>query len=395
MVFVALFIDSVGSGLWLPFSLIFFTRAQELPMVACGAALSTASLLALVVGQLGGGLVDRYGPGRLVLLSNIVRVGTFALYPLVQTIPELGVLAFVTASASRLYWTASTPFVSTLVRGRAVDQFLATNNMLRIGGVGLGAAAAGFFADSVAGLHAIAWANAASFGVAALLLVIGVRRFGRPAAPAPAETDEPAAGPRTSVWRDTAYLQLCLCLAVFILVQSSFVVVLPLVIVDFWHGPEWLAGGSIVVGNVVLFLAQRPAVMLAARSSRSRMLLRYSIPCYLAALLLLTAADLFDGVPLIVVVLSGVIVGAIGEGISNPLMLAAANEVAPEGMKGRYSAVYQTTFGLADTMGPLLFTMLLGLGSRVLWLSLAALMVVLVPLLASVRHRLPPSVLSS
>ncbi|MGW2848852.1 hypothetical protein ACWC5G_29175, partial [Streptomyces sp. NPDC001274] len=43
-------IDNVGTGLWAPLSLIFFTRAQHLPIDDVGAALSAGGLLGLLAG---------------------------------------------------------------------------------------------------------------------------------------------------------------------------------------------------------------------------------------------------------------------------------------------------------------------------------------------------------
>lgn len=37
-----------------------------------------------LLGQLGGGVIDRYGPGRLIVASNAVRAIAFALYPFVH-----------------------------------------------------------------------------------------------------------------------------------------------------------------------------------------------------------------------------------------------------------------------------------------------------------------------
>ena len=43
----AIGIDAVGSGVWMPVSMIFFLATTDLSLVAVGAALSRASLLSL------------------------------------------------------------------------------------------------------------------------------------------------------------------------------------------------------------------------------------------------------------------------------------------------------------------------------------------------------------
>lgn len=74
-------------------------------------------------------------------------------------------------------------------------------------------------------------------------------------------------------------------------------------------------------------------------------------------------------------------------------MLSAANEAAPEGRKGRYSAAFQTAWGLAEVAGPVVYTSLLTVGNAVLWLVLVVLVILAVPLLLVVGARLPPSAL--
>lgn len=62
--FTALFIDAVGSGLWLRFNLVFFTQTQRVALGPAGVALTAGTLVGLVMGQLSGPVLDRIGPLR-------------------------------------------------------------------------------------------------------------------------------------------------------------------------------------------------------------------------------------------------------------------------------------------------------------------------------------------
>lgn len=391
LVLAAIFVDAVGSGIWLPFDLIFFTQGRGQSMQIVGLAITLGALLGLLVGQLSGALIDRYGPGGALVISNVTRAVSFALYPLVSTPWQVVAVVFLTAASDRVFWTANTPFMGTLVRGRELDKLLGTCSILRVVGLGIGSAAAGLFASSSTGLNVIALINATSFAIAAVFLasVVRGRAGARPPTAAAARPDD--AAPSSPI-RDTAYLQLCLTQGVFVLLNASFVVVLPLVIVKVMHGPAWLPGTALVVGNVVLATLQRPVLAFATRRPRSSMLLG-ALPFYVAALLLLALGGELMGLALILVVLLASILSAVGEVISGPLMAAAAYDASPANAKGRYSATFQTTWGLAEAVAPATFTMLVGWGNATLWLTLTALALALVPLIRTVRTRLPPRVL--
>jgi len=75
-------------------------------------------------------------------------------------------------------------------------------------------------------------------------------------------------------------------------------------------------------------------------------------------------------------------------------MISAANQAAPAGSQGRYSAAFQTSWGLAEVIAPLLFTRLLLAGNAALWLTLVAVAGLVAPVLTSASRRLPPSVLT-
>ncbi|HET8662487.1 MAG TPA: MFS transporter [Micromonosporaceae bacterium] len=397
---LAVFIDTVGSGLWMPVGLIFFTRAQQIPVAQVGTALTLGGLVGLLAGPISGSLVDRWGPARFVFVSNVARAVVFALYPLVGSAWQIALLAAVFSASDRLFWTANTPLLSQFVRGRRLDRILGTQNVVRIVGLGLGAALSGLFAGSVQGLHWLAYVNALSFVVAAGVLLAAVSM--RAPARADAEADAPAEAtgadrPAHPVgWRavlaDRPFVLLCGVQGLYALCALSLVVILPLVALDPLGGPTWLPGASIVVGNVVLALAQNPAVRLAEKTSRLRGLLISSATFAVTFVLMSFGTDVAHSwvVPLVLAVS---VLGVVGEALFGPMMTAAANDAAPERLRGRYSALFQTSWGLATVLAPALFTLLLAVDHRVLWLSAAGMALLTVPGLLVAGRRLPAAVL--
>jgi MFS family permease len=391
------FIDSLGSGLWMPFLLIFLVRAQHLPIAQVGLALTVGGVVGLVFGPLAGTLVDRGSAATTLLLSNLIRALAFCLYPQVGAVWQVAVLAAATAAADRMFWTSNAPLLGWLASGRALDRILGVQSVIRIVGLGVGAAAAAPLAGSVGGLHLIAYLNAATFVVAAAILYPVARALeaGRPGRSGPPD-GEAGAAPAKATWsdvlRDRPYVLLCAVQLVLALAASSFVLILPLVALDPLGGPTWLPAASIVVGNVVLAVVQAPAVRLAERASRVRVISLSGV-VFAVAFLVMLPGPYVNRLLVTVVVLASSVIGVVAEALFAPLMTAAANQAAPEELKGRYSALFQTSWGAANVLTPVVCTVLLAVGYQALWLGLAGLALATIPLLAYAAARLPATAL--
>ncbi|MEV7026510.1 MFS transporter, partial [Kitasatospora sp. NPDC093558] len=373
-------IDAVGSGLWMPISLFFFVQAQRLPVEQVGAALTAGAVFGLVAGPFGGTLVDRFGPGPVVLASNVVRAVGFLLYPLVGSVWQVALIAAANSAGDRIFWTANTPLLARLTGERKLVGALGTMSIVRIAGLGVGAGLAGLVGRSTAGLHALAWANGVSFAVAAVLVcaVLRVR------APGPPRTggDTPDGPARTwgTVLRDRPYLVLCLVQVLFTFAANSLTVALPLVAVRTLRGPVWLAGASVLVGNVVLMVAVKPAIAYGRRTSRLRALTAAAV-LFAVTFLLMAPAQLAGPALVVPLVLLVSALGVTAEALFGSVMSAAAYEAAPEGLKGRYNALFQTAYGASGALAPAVFTALLAVGNPVLWLALVASSALTVPVL--------------
>jgi MFS family permease len=76
----ALFIDSAGTGMFLPFSLLFFLATSSLPLTRIGLGLSIAALVRIPATIAAGPLSDRFGPRAAILTSQLLQAAGFAGY---------------------------------------------------------------------------------------------------------------------------------------------------------------------------------------------------------------------------------------------------------------------------------------------------------------------------
>ena len=112
-------IDSLGSGLVAPFSLLFGHVVVGLSLPVTGLAASIASGVAMAAGPVAGSLVDRHGAARVAAAGNVLAaVGGIGLL-LSREVIVFTLASLVCAAAQRTFWAAFSPLVAETVRPRA------------------------------------------------------------------------------------------------------------------------------------------------------------------------------------------------------------------------------------------------------------------------------------
>lgn len=374
----ATLIDALGSGIWIPFGLLFLVHGQGFGLVEAGAALSTGGLLALATGPLAGTAMDRFGPRTLLIAGNLVRLAAFGCYPLLTSLWQVVAVTVVVGVGDRLFWTCNAPMVAALTTGRDAERVLGTQTAGRFAGAGVGAAASAVLPEitSPAAFHLIAYANAATFAVAAALIWF---------LPAPARVSEKDSGPGWgAVFSDRPYVGFCLAHMSFTLAGASKFAILPILVRDFLHGPQWIAGAAITIGTVVVVSGQNIVVRVLARYTRATGLIAAAavfagsfallIPVTSVSLQVATGLILFTSLTF-----------SIAEAMFAPLSTAAAAEAAPRGVEGRASALFQLSWGLPMALAPAVLSVLLSVSGPLLWTCLTATSLLAVPAVVKLR----------
>lgn len=378
---VATLIDALGSGLWVPFALLFLVHGQGMGLLDAGTSLSTGALLALVTGPATGAAMDRFGPRALLVAGNLVRLAAFCAYPLVHTSWQVIVVSVVAGFGDRLFWTCNAPMVARLTSGGETDRMLATQTVGRFAGAGIGAAATAVLPTITSpwAFHLLAYVNAASFAVAAVLMGLLPR--------AEARTHAPSGSWRT-VLTNRPFTGFCLTHTAFTLASASKFAVLPIVVRDLLHGPQWIAGTAITLGTVVVVTAQRPIVTLLAGRSRTAALIGAAtlFAVSFALLIPLEMVSLHVATGLILVTSLGF---SVAEAMFGPTGTATAAAAAPAGAEGRASSIFQLSWGLPVALAPGLLAVLLSVSNALTWSVLALTCTAAIPALLVLRKKLP------
>ncbi|BDH11870.1 MFS transporter [Streptomyces hygroscopicus] len=394
-------IDSLGNGLVMAFTVVFFVKTTSLSLAAVGAALTAGQLLVLPFPLFIGRLLDTYGPRIVVAAGNWISVAGFIGFLFSHAAWQIVLWQFVVQLGSTAFWMGNSPLTVLVARGVERARWFGFVRALRNVGVGFGGAASAVALSigTVAGLRAVMVINVVTFAVAGWL-VITLRGADPseaagpgPAEPKPAEpeqaagdtTGQPSGGYRT-VLKDTRYLRLVATNISFVFASTVISVLLAVYAVDNLHVGAWIVGVVVVLNAVMVALLQT----LASRWIEARS----PVTVLVLALLFNAAAFVVFGTLLVLpgwAVIAGLLIAmvlyTVAEMLSSPPTSELSVVMAPEHLRGRYLGVYQLSWSIGGAVAPALLTALLAGGAALPWVFLAAISVLAVPLVIGLDRR--------
>jgi MFS family permease len=386
----ALVIDSLGSGLFIPFSLLFFLATTPLSLTTIGLALSVAALVRIPATFAAGGFSDRIGARGAVVLSQLVQAAGFVSYLLVDSIWPLIVAALLVQIGNSIFWVAYQALVSDVAGDGGRERWFALATAVRTAGWAVGGVVAGVVVavGGRSGYVFVAAANAASFAVSAALMW-------RPLDGPDRERTERALGREdartgwSSVLRDRPFLGFVGANVGLTLLSLAFAVGLPVFLVRTVGLPTWTPGAVLAI-NAVLGTLGTPLIVRWITGHGRRGVLVGSQAIIAAGFgAALTIAFVPTPVGLMLAVVAVVLVTGC-EVMQGSVVPAVVTEASPPRALGRYMSAYQLTFAICDIITPSLVTLTLRYGAAAFWLPLAAIALLDMPLLAAVARRLRP-----
>ncbi|MED7954152.1 MFS transporter [Streptomyces sp. BE303] len=384
-------VDSLGTGLILAFTLVYFARTTSLTVAAIGAAVSAARLLALPTAIVVGPLIDRYGARTTAVCGNALSAVAFAGYLVAGQLWQIVLVCLLAQIGHVGYWTSSSGLVVLASADGERTRWFALVQTLRNTGMGLGGALGAVLVagGGTGGLRALVVLNAVSFALASVMLASW-----RPAADAaPGRGPDGAAGAARgvapaarerggyrAVLRDRRYLLLVAVNLTFVFGSMIISMLLAVYLVEGLHREAWVAGSLLVLNGVQVVLTQSAVARRLERFRPTRVVAA-------GALLNAVAFGLFAAVAAAPgwAVLAGLYLAMavynLAETVSTPYAEELSVSLADPARRGRYLAVYQLSWNLGQAVAPGLLTLLLGHGTALPWIFLLVLSLAAVPAL--------------
>lgn len=379
LLLAAMFVDTLGGGLFAPYELLYALRIAGLSLTLAGLLVSIAAGAALALGPIAGAVADRMGSARVVAAANVL--GAVGCVILVTQPDPFGyaIGVFLLTANMRVFWAAFVPLVSSVAVGNELEAWFGRLRGARYVGIVAGEAMSSlvFLEGTNAGLRTLVLANGLSFIVALVLVGVAIARA--PVAP-PDEVGYVSRGYRFAIG-DRLNLSLAGMNVAATLLLIAPPLILPVYVLSDLGLPAWLPG----VLAAVLTVTAAAGLFMGSRLVRGRRRLRnlqiatvlLAAGCgtlLLASLLsVVAAASLFAGVILL----------GTGEAFYAPTADAIPAALAPPDLRGRYAALHQMAWGVSETIGPVLAAMTLAVSPSAFWLALVS-----IALVAALAYRL-------
>jgi MFS family permease len=357
LLLVALGIDNLGSGLFLPLTLVYATRVVGLPLAVAGVTVTVGTIVGLLVPPVAGRLVDRVGPRPVVIASQVVQALGALGFAVADGVASVAVAACLLAAGQQLFYSSLFALLSDIIGDRPKDHPFAVVGMVRSACFGAGGLLAAWLL-TIGALRVAVLINVVSFVICALMLAFFVR------VPHVAASDTGGAG-RVS----RRFLRLVLLTGLIVLGLDFFLVGMPVYVLDL-GAPAWLPGVLVAVHTAVASTCGTLAVRLTDRLARTTTLALSAALVVVWCALCLTAVALPAGWQTawllgatLVLAASGVLFGA----RANALAVA----LAPAATRGRHLAAFQYAFTVAGVLAPTVVA-LFAVGVWVPWAVVAA-----------------------
>ena len=363
------FADALGTGLFLPLSVIYLTRIVGLSPARAGLGLTIAGLLAIAASPLSGSLLGRFDARKVVLGCFAASAAGFLAYIAVGSFASFLGVAIVVQFASRMERPATAVLTLGVTPRPGQVDALARQQSLRNLGYGVGGllAALALLVHGKTPFVVLLAANAATYVVAGLLVLQ------LPAVRPPERRRGDTAGYR-EVLRDRPYVGLALLNVITALHDSLLLVAMPLWIVTRTKAPLPLTGLLFALNTVLVVLLQvRATRNIAARGGIARSYRTATVSFVLAC----GAFALAAGAPAVAATV--LLVFALGALTSAELVTSAGEwflsvNLAPARLRERYLSVSKTSMAVQQAAGPVLVTTTLTGWGRLGWLALASLL---------------------
>ena len=360
-------VNYFGTGLVLPFEIIYLHQARGFPTATAGLVLAAVMGTAAVITLPSGALLDRFRAKPILITGNLASALGYAGFAFVDRPWQAFVCAAVGGAGFGIANTANQVLSLTLVSAEQRASSIALRRVAGNFGLGSGATVAGFIVASANDLRtfqALYLFDGITFAVFALVVLVGI--------PNPRLANAAPASDRETGFRAAAHDQLFLILiaANIVLVMTGGAlfsnILAPFAKAHTPVGPGEI-GLVIFINTFFIVVAQIPATRVVKRMRRTHALAATSA-LFAIGLLAVLLATLTSSTLTATTVLAGVaIVIAIGECAQFIVLGPIVADLAPPHLLGRYLSLYGLTFTTGVALGPAVGGALLATSPDAVW----------------------------
>jgi MFS family permease len=367
-------VQSLGQGLTLPYLLIFLHTQRNIPAGLVGVAVGLAALGSFAFSGPIGYMVDKFGPGRVLVFGTFFAGLASLSWAFVSTRAEVFLAAFGFALANALMWGPRQAFVGRLAGAEGRQRQFGIGFLLINLGIGLGGVLGSIIIRHQT-LHAfqlLYFINCALYFIAGFIAITVMRDGG----PVHEEHHKEHGGYRQVVRDRKLWFMVGLGTLLVIAGYGSLEIFVPGYITQVADLPARVVGWGFAANTITIVFAQMYVLKMLQGRSRAYTLAGVAF-IWSLSWIILGASALVATIPAIILAVGSQAVFGFAETGYMPVLNTIVNDMAPEALRGRYNAVAGIAWGVGNTLGPSIGGIAIGGGFGGYWLvTLAVLCVV-------------------
>jgi MFS family permease len=354
-------LSAVGTGLTLPFLVVYLHSVRGFSLPLAGGAVAMLAVASAVGNPAGGLLADRVGARQTLIAGLLIAAaGALAIAHVSSRWEAFGAAALAGLGVGAA-WPAQDTLLARLVSKSQRSAVYAVRHGTLNLGLGIGALLAAVIVDlnRPGTFTALYWLDAASFVLAIPILLAPSAAPRKETSLTVDQTRAQSGSGYRIVLRDPIFVRMWILTAALVAVgYAQFNTALPAVATSTGGMSAGALGMVFAANTITVVLAQLVVLRLLGGVRRTRALALLCLS-WGASWLIVLAGGLTQSA--ILFVAAGVVF-ALGETLLGPTVPALINDIAPEAVRGRYNGASTLAYTAGFATGPLLSGFMLGHG---------------------------------
>jgi MFS family permease len=385
----AVLVNSVGTGMVLPFVMIYLHNVRGIGLATAGFIVATFAAVSFVITPVTGWIVDARGPRTTLAASLVIMALGYAMFPLIREAWQAFALMAVAGLGNGGFWPSQSALLAGLTTRETRSTAYGVQRAVFNLGIGVGALVGGLVATASEPrtFTVLFLIDAATFVAYAATLA---------AVPAPRAAETSAEGPpggyrdvlRDRVLLGIVGLNVVYVTAGFAQLEATF----PVFARNEVGVSERVIGLIFLVNVLVILIVQLPVVRLLEGRSRMAALAAMALLWAASWTTVLVAGVWFDAPAAAVLLVVAGMIFAFGECVLGPAQSALVADLAPEGLRGRYIALLTNSYAVGFIVGPALGGALLAASPSGLWAAAAVVLLAAAAGALAMSRRVPANV---
>jgi MFS family permease len=352
-------LSAVGSGMTMPFFVVYLHRVRGVSLLAAGLALAMVAVASVAGNVIGGSLADRFGARRALMVGLGVAAAGATWFAFVHSVPSAFGAAAVIGLGASIAWPAADALLASVVDESQRSGVFAVRHGTMNAGFGIGAVIAATIVDVATprSFELLYIVDAATF-LAFVPLLAALRGVGERVAP-----EDVGAGGYRVVLADRTFVAVWLLTALLVVVgYAQYEAAVPLYATGTGGISAHSLGAVFAANTFAIAVLQLVVLRLLAGRRRTTALVLASVALGSAWCVAIAAAHVGGGSAAVVGFACAMAVLALFETLLAPVLAPLVNDLAPERLRGRYNGTFVLAYTTGFAVGPALAGAGLGIG---------------------------------